>query len=242
MTYIDFDKLKRERTEDIFAFSPIDIRESVQLMAEIVRDKTRQHAEASKAVGEGISRVEVAYPSPRLRQRLAILGWLPVDPATDDAWYLDEPVELSPSDNHVVAAFVAQSYADDMNLLFAPDDGLFSGAAVVPFPGNDVSRAAVGAYQRSMVERAYVASAVICPSVPPTILAFGAATAIERANQGRRRLGLAAITVPSRSTVGRWQPEIKSRHATRPGIGAEWRSYEYTQAPYRSSTCRLPEP
>ncbi len=153
MTYIDFEKLKRVRAINPFAFPPIDIRESVGFVAELMRNRTRGNAGAMAAVGGGLSRVEVERPSPRLRQLLAILDWLPVGSATDDRWYLEDPVELAPDDNHLVAAFVAQSYADDMNLLFGPDDGLFRGSAFKPFPPADATRSGMAAHQRLIAKR-----------------------------------------------------------------------------------------
>ena len=228
---IDFDLLKRTRTIDPFAVAPIDIQETVAFTPEVMRDDSRSNPEVAGEVGVGVCRVMVASPTPRLRQRLAILGWMPVDPASDATWYIDEPIELRPGDNHLIASFVAQYYAEGMNLLFAPDDGMFSGGAFVVSPGADASREDVRSHLWLLAERAFVEMSMVVPRVRGDWFASAVGRAVARDNSARQRAGLVPIAVPSRSTLGRWLGEIRSRHWDRAGIGCEWRDHEAPPPP-----------
>ena len=81
---IDFELLKRKRTIDPFAFPPIELEQTVAFTAEVMRDNSRGNPEVTEEVGVGACRVKVAAPTPRLRQRLAVLGWMPFDPSSDN--------------------------------------------------------------------------------------------------------------------------------------------------------------
>lgn len=220
--YIDFEKLKRERKLDPFTCAPADIEESVALTGEVMRDDARTNPEVVKATGTAVCRVRVKAPSARLRQLLAVLGWMPLDPGDDDVWYLDEPVDLAACDNYLVSSFVAQYYAEGMNLLFAPDDGMFDGVACRYGVGPGATPHQLREEQKLMVERAYVTCAIRAPRVPATVLHKFAAAAIERVNTARVRCGLMPLSLPGRTVVGRWRSEFYLKHFDRPGVGRAW--------------------
>lgn len=223
--HIDVDMLKKVRDIGPFALSPADFEATMVFTAEVFRDNARANPEVVREPGAGVCRVKVTSPTPRLRERLAILGWLPWNPQTDDVWYLDEPVELRAGDSHQVTSLVAQFYAENMNLVFAPDDGMFSGDAPHVEPGANASRDDLRLHLRLLADRAYVALAMIVPRVPATWFCAGVGRALARENAARPRAGLSTMQLPSHSTLGRWHREIRERYRDREGTGRQWRSY-----------------
>lgn len=223
--YIDFDKLKRERKLDPFSCPPIDIAESVGFTGEVMRDNARTEPEVLAAKGAAACRVTVRDASPRLLQLLAILGWMPLDPTSDDVWFVDEPIEFASSDNYLVSTFVGQYYAEGMNLLFAPDDGMFDGGGYRFGLGADATRVQMRDLQKLMIERAYVTCAMRGRHVPVTILADAGAKAIQRQNLARVRCGLPTLANPGRGSVSRWKHEFDLKHGDRPGLHRRWRNH-----------------
>ena len=121
---------------------------------------------------------------------------------------------------------MAQYYAEGMNLLFAPDDGMFSGGAFVVSPGTGASREDLRSHLWLLAERAFVGMSMVVRRVPGDWFASAVGRAVARDNAARQRAGFGPIAMPSRSTLGRWLAEIRSRHWDRAGIGSEWRNHE----------------
>lgn len=207
---------------------PIEIERSVAIVGEVMRDTARCDPAVVAATGVGVCRVLVARPTPRLRQLLALIGWMPTDPARDDAWYLDEPVELEVGDNHLIASFVAQDIAESMNVLFAPDEGVFEGGAFHCLPGKDAPREEMVEHLRLMAERTYVACGVSAPRVPAKVLHGATLRAIDRENAARARTRLPPLVAPSQATISRWLREFEARHHGRAGIGRQWKPHAVT--------------
>lgn len=223
---IDFERLKAERSIDPFSLPPIDIRESLALTAEVIRDSSLRNPEVLANMEFGISRVFVKAPTPRLRQRLAILGWVPFDPASDDVWFLDEPISFPSHANRFVVDFAARYYAEGMNLLFAPDDGMFDGGSAPFSPEAGALATERRAHVRLMAERCYVALSYAVRGCRPTLTHHALTNDIRSANAARARAELEPFVIPSFSTVRLWEQEFNRVHAKRPGLGSEWTSHE----------------
>lgn len=223
---IDFELLKRKRTMDPFALAPVDIEATVAFTAEVMRDNALANPEVLGIPGVGVSRVVAVSPTPRLRQRLAVLGWVPRDPATDDIWFVDEPIAFPVEANRTVVDFAARYYAESMNLLFAPDDGMFDGGAFDIEAGPGWSAADIRSHVKFMAERQFVAKAIVVGRVPVSWLVHGLQRDIDRANAARTRAGLPLLSCPAATTVGRWLREFRASHFSRPGLGSQWRCYE----------------
>lgn len=223
--HIDFERLKRERKLDPFSCAPIDIAESVGLAGEVLRDSARAEPEVLAATGAGACRVSVRNASPRMLQLLAVLDWMPLDPTSDEIWFVDEPVAFASNDNYLVSTFVGQFYAENMNLLFAPDNGMFDGGGYRFGLGADATREQMRDLQKLMIERAYVTCAMRGRHVPVTTLVDAGAKVIQRQNQARVRCDLPMLASPGRGSITRWKHEFDLKHGDRPGLHRRWRNH-----------------
>lgn len=72
--HIDLKRLKAERHFDPFACPPIDIMETLELNAGVLRDSCLINPDVMKGVDAAFSRVTATATTPRMRQLLAIMG------------------------------------------------------------------------------------------------------------------------------------------------------------------------
>lgn len=210
---------------DPFTCPPADVEGSVRITGEVMRDSSGINPEVLAATGAAACRVTVRDASPRLLQLLAVLDWMPLDPMSDERWYADEPIGFPTSDNYLVTAFAGQLHAESMDLLFAPDDGMFNGGAYRFGLGGDATREQMRDLQKLMVERAYVTCGIGAPNVPVTILAKLVAKVIQRQSQARIRCGLSPLAIPGRDSIARWKGEFDLKHSDRPGLHGRWRDH-----------------
>lgn len=225
--HIDLKRLGAERDIDSFARAPIELMESLELNAGALRDSSLADPEITKQVGAALSRVTASSITPRMRQLLAIMNWVPMDPGTDNLWILDETVSLPPHANALVADATAKSYAEGMTVLFGPDDGSFAGGGWLIEDDGDSSVAGLRAKVRLIAERRWVAASIIARHCPATHLDHWIRKDVERINAGRFRCGLPLLTVPSIKTIQRWGRDFAAVHAHRAGIGKQWRNYRF---------------
>jgi hypothetical protein len=223
--YIDFERLKAERSMDPFAYPPVDILESVEFTACVLRDKSLANEEIMKSKDVALSRVVATDITARMRQLLAIMGWAPLDPATDGKWILDEPVSFPPQANALVAGFTAKYYAEGMSLLFSPDDGMFAGEGWRLSGNGEGATKASRAEVKIMAERRWVSLAISGKFCPASVLHHWVGKDVARINPARLRCDMAELSCPSISTIQSWCREFAKTHARRPGILADWRNY-----------------
>lgn len=167
----------------------------------------------------GLDRIVVTSPTPRLRQLLAILGWSPLDPSSDDHWCLDEPVSFPLGANGLVVDIVTSHYAEGMNLLFTPADGMFEGRSVPLEPPLGATATETRWLVKRLAERRYISNCVAARTCPPSVLHYAVEKNIQLLNAARNRGALVPLGRPSASTVGRWAAEFNVVHAGRAGIG-----------------------
>lgn len=220
---VDFERLKARRDIDPFEMPPIDIRESVAFTAEVTRDHALDSQKVMASSREtGLGRIVATSPTPRLRQLLATLGWSPLDPSSDDHWCLDEPVSFPLGANGLVVDIVTSHYAEGMNLLFAPDDGMFEGRSLPLEPPVGATATETRWFVKRLAERRYISNCVVVRTCPPSVLHYAVEKDIQLLDAARIRGRLAPIKCPSASTVGRWAAEFNVVHADRAGIGREF--------------------
>lgn len=223
-------RIDRERPEacgavDPFACPPIDIMETLDSATGLVRDALLADREIMRTTGRASCRVVATAVTPRMRQLLATMGWVPLDPASDRRWILDEPVNLPSNANASVAEATAEAHANGMKLLFSPADGMFEGVGCDVSDGGDATPKASRAEVKLLAERRWVSCSIVSRICPATILHRWTRIDVERVNSARLRHGLSGLPVPSISTVQRWCREFDAVHADRDGLGRRWRNY-----------------
>jgi hypothetical protein len=210
---IDIERLKADRDADVFAVPPVEIRETLAFAAGIMRDGCLANPEISdQPVASGVCRIIVETPTPRLRRLLAILDWLPLNASSEGYWCVDEPVPFPCDANGLAVDLTARHYAEAMNLLFAPGDGLFTGG-VMPIEGGSGIPEQTGSYLKDLAERIHVADGIATRVRPPSILHRRLGQHLERLNLARTRGGFPPLPCPSFPEVQGWSRTFFMGHA-----------------------------
>lgn len=220
-----FERLNGLRDAGPFSVAPIGIMTEVGLAAERARDISLVDVDVMLEKGTAFSRVVATPNTSRMRQLLSIMGWVPLDPGSDEHWILDEPVVLPAGSNARVADRTAHEYAAALSHLFPRQEGVFAGYA---FPGEGAASSSLKerrAIVRRIAERIWVALSIQGRIAPSTVLHYWLGRNVDRIASARARCGMDELDCPSLTTVQRWCREFGETHAGRPGLGRDWKNH-----------------
>ena len=222
---IDLASLSDDPAGDPFERRPIKLMESLDVAAGAARDLALVDPAITAPTGTALSRVIATKTTPRMRQLLAIMGWTPLNPATDEQWILNEPIALPPNSNTLLAEVAAKSYADALTRLFPLADGEFEGMVVPLDESGHESLTALRAVVKTMAERSWISVAYVARYCPASVLYHWVGQDVERVNRARMRCNLASLSQPSMTTIQRWCHIFSDKHEHRSGVRGDWRNY-----------------